>query len=128
MTLSANQEGGKTKIIKGPPHHFSLNFTFILRYYSTIKFMVSVAIFCTYYIQIFVFFYILEPIMMRRIHEKYHKYAIIVFRVSTVCFTCKLKFCNNLSILFAFWYVGLTVMAMAVSSIYRSTNSFAHKN
>lgn len=59
-------------------------------YYSTIKFLVSLAIFCTYYIQIYVFFYILEPIVMRRIEEKYHKHAIIILRVSTVCLTCGL--------------------------------------
>ncbi|XP_028401921.1 proton-coupled amino acid transporter 1-like [Dendronephthya gigantea] len=58
------------------------------KYYSAIKFLVSVAIFCTYYIQIYVFFHILEPIMMRRIKEKYHKHSIIFFRITTVCLTC----------------------------------------
>ena len=65
--------------------HFFLLYSF----YSSIKFLASVAIFCTYFIQIYVFFQIIEPIMLKRVPERHHTLSLVLLRVTTVCITCK---------------------------------------
>lgn len=59
-------------------------------FYSAIKILVSLAIFCTYFIQIYVFFQIIEPILLKRVPERYHTLSLVLLRVATICITCGL--------------------------------------